>query len=235
MIVRRTESSKLLITQPDHAALAGRIMRQWTGGGLQGSPRLNEILLAIDEHDNGWREVDAAPIVDLATGQILDFVHAPDAVRQEVWPRAVSRLAETPYAAALVAQHALHIYQRYRDLPAWTSFFSRMSQLRDQHLRGVLGGQSATLLDDYFFVRLGDLASLAFCTGWSDAPSESGYSVRLDGARVIVTPDPFGGQTVAIEIIAAELPDQRFSSASEVQKAMITAPRRVLTGTVSGR
>ena len=117
MIVRVNGSSQLLITQPDHAALAALVMRQWRAGGLLQAPRLSSILLAVEQHDNGWREVDAAPLVDGGTGRVLDFIGAPDEVRRAVWPRGVDRLAATPYAAALVAQHALHIYRRYRDNP----------------------------------------------------------------------------------------------------------------------
>ena len=114
MIVRSDGTAQLLITQPDHAALAGRIMECWAADAFAAAPRRTEILLAIAEHDNGWREVDGAPLVDAATGRVLDFIHAPDAVRQGVWPRGVERLAHAPYAAALVAQHALEIYARYR-------------------------------------------------------------------------------------------------------------------------
>ena len=234
MIVRPAGSSQLLITQPDHAALAGRIMRHWTAGGLQASPRVAEILLAVDEHDNGWEEVDAAPIVDEATGRILDFVHAPDDVRQGVWPRAVDRLAATPYAAALVAQHALHIYERYRAKPDWERFFAGMESMRDRHLEAVPGAGIDALLRDYVFVRLGDLASLIFCNGWSDALSESGYTLQLKKEQVVVTPDPFGGQNFPFEVPAIELPDRPFSSASEAHRAMAAAPRGAVTGTVCG-
>jgi hypothetical protein len=53
-------------------------MRGWRDGGFTDNPRRDAILLAIAEHDNGWREVDVAPIVDEATGRIHDFVSAPD-------------------------------------------------------------------------------------------------------------------------------------------------------------
>ena len=72
----------LICTQPDHAALAQHIMQHWRADGLPESPRRAAILLAVNEHDNGWREVDAAPIVDPATGGIRDFINAPDEVRR---------------------------------------------------------------------------------------------------------------------------------------------------------
>src|SRR5918995_5056852 len=94
MIIRPHGSTRLLITQPDHAALAGRIMESWTADDFAASPRRAEILGAIAKHDDGWHDVDAAPLVDPATGNFLDFIHAPDDVRQAVWPRGVDAGAD---------------------------------------------------------------------------------------------------------------------------------------------
>ena len=102
-------------------------MRRWRADGFPDSPRRAAILLAIEEHDNGWREVDAAPVLDVTTGRILDFISAPDSVRRGVWPRGVQRLAAEPCAAALVAQHAMHVYGRYRTALEWRPFFAEMA------------------------------------------------------------------------------------------------------------
>src|SRR5215203_3779305 len=59
MIIRPHGSTQLLVTQPDHAALAGRIMERWAADDFPASPRRPEILRAIAEHDNGWLDVDA--------------------------------------------------------------------------------------------------------------------------------------------------------------------------------
>src|SRR5687768_1060872 len=113
-----------LITQPDHAHLARRIMERCVPLAVR--PRRDRILRAIGEHDNGWAEEDAAPTVNPASGDVADFVHAPLSVRHRVWPRAVARLANDPWAAALVAQHALTVYERFRMDAAWATFFAGM-------------------------------------------------------------------------------------------------------------
>jgi hypothetical protein len=236
VIVRRNGSSRLLITQPDHAALAARVMREWRADGLLGSPRRQSILLAVEEHDNGWLEVDAAPLVDAVTGRVLDFIGAPDDVRRSVWPRGVARLAASPYAAALVAQHALHIYRRYRDNPGWAPFFAGIETRRDRHLQST-----AFSLDDlfreYFFLRIGDLVSLTFCNGWTDAQlddSGSGYAIRLEGTRLTIAPDPFEGREVHLEIAARELPDGTFRSADDARDAWSKAPQVLVHGVALG-
>ena len=64
MIVRQHDSWLLLITQPDHAALAARVMQHWVADGLPTHPLRSSIFHAIAQHDNGWQEVDASPLVD---------------------------------------------------------------------------------------------------------------------------------------------------------------------------
>jgi hypothetical protein len=232
MIVRRSGDRLRLITQPDHAHLARRIMER--AAGLVGHPRRLTILHAIGEHDNGWAEPDASPTVVEATGAIADFVTAPADVRQGVWPRGLSRLASDPWAAALVAQHALTVYDRHRSDPGWTTFFDGLARARDR-LLGAGGGSPGDLAADYVFVRLGDLISLAFCTGEAGAQSFGGWTVAPAGARVHVSPDPFDGSIVPIEIVGRELPDRRYGSDGELRTALDAAPEVLIRGEVAGR
>jgi hypothetical protein len=234
MIIRRQGTTSFLITQPDHAQLAATIMERWQANGLPDSSRRAEILLAVKEHDNGWREVDAAPVVDPNSGEILDFMNLPDDERRGVWPRGVQRLAETPYSAALVAQHAVHIYRRYRDHAAWMPFFIEMESLRDDFLRQEHSATFDELLLDYRFLRIGDLASLTFCNGWSEAPEETGLAVTLDNEHLAISPDPFAGERLSIAINARRLPATRFGSGGEAAAAFSDASTVTLTGTVSG-
>lgn len=200
MIVRPGDPP-VLITQPDHAALAARIMSRWTANGLAVNPRRASIMTAIAEHDGGWAEVDGEPMIG-PEGQVLDFMTVPLDVRHGVWPRGVGRLEHEPYAAALVAHHAVHVYRRYRGDGAWSAFFAQMEGLRDRHLARS-GAAMDTLLADYLFLRLGDLISLVFCNAWQDEQKDdtgAGYTVRLAGSTVMVSPDPFGGADVPITI-----------------------------------
>jgi hypothetical protein len=233
VIIRATDGQLLLIPQPDHAALSGAVMAAWQRNRMAAGRR-DHILLATSEHDNGWREEDAIPLVDAATGRILDFIDAPVAVRQRVWPRGVGRLASTPYAAALVAQHALTVYDRYRTLPAWTSFFERMEGIRADALRQAVPLSLDNLQHDYFFVRMGDLISLTFCNGWREPQRLDDYELRWDGRRLVIKPDPFEGQEVRLSVAARPLPNQRYRSADEAGALFHSAAIVALTGVALG-
>lgn len=232
MIIRTSGDQRLFIRQPDHAHLSRRVMEACRP--LDTNPRRLRILQAIGEHDNGWTEPDAAPIVDPASGTPFDFVTAPLSVRHGVWPRGVDRLAGDPWAAALVAQHAIAVYDRFRNDPAWAEFFSRMESLRDELVRE--SGESPEILaDDYPFVRLGDMISLVFCTGWTDELRFGVWSVTGSGAHVTVSPDPFDGVTIRMEIEARALRLGRYETDDELRAEFAQAPLIVLEGSVGGR
>ncbi len=232
MIVRRVPDGLQLITQPDHAHLARRIMEHCVL--LAARPRRATILEAIAEHDNGWAEEDAAPSVDPATGHVVDFVSAPLSVRHGVWPRAIERLAHDRWAAALVAQHAITVYDRFRSDRDWTSFFATMEAARDAMLRAS-GLPVDDLAADYAFVRLADLISLTFCAGWTDAQRFGEWTVEASGTSVVVDPDPFGGTTVPIEITARALRNQPFRSNEELRDAFKDAGETTVRGEVGRR
>ena len=228
MIVRSYASSRLLITQPDHAALAGRIMDRWLTRGLPDEPRRASVLRAVAEHDVGWSDVDESPLVDPGTGQVLDFVSAPAGIRQGVWPRAVDRLSDDPTTAALVAEHAIQVYSRYHAEPAWMDFFATMAARRDE-LAGRAGLANDALRRLYFFVRAGDLISLTFCTGWLEAQVIDSHEIKLIGPNDVgVHPDPFGGVPIPFEISGRALPTRAFSSSAEAREFFLRAPVVIL-------
>jgi len=234
MIIRRLTSSLQLITQPDHAALAARIIEQWKADQFPDSPRQSSILRATEQHDNGWEEFDQALVLD-ATGQLLDFIAVSDAVKRETSSRGIDHLHADPYAAALVAQHRLHVYRRYVEDPNWRSFFEGVTAARDTYLRASGVDALDHLLSDYRFVRAGDLASLAFCNNWPDVDrGECGYAMRLDGTTLTMMPDPFAGKTIEIAIVAREIPIQPFDSLAAAQRAVSNAPIVTLVGVVRG-
>ncbi|HEY7289905.1 MAG TPA: DUF3891 family protein [Vicinamibacterales bacterium] len=229
MIVRPASGRLQLITQPDHAAAARAIMEHWPP--LQSATRRDSILLAVREHDNGWRELDEAPSVDPDRGTVFDFLTLPLEQRQGVWPRGVDRLAgHDQWAAALVAHHAVFVYHRYRGQPAWSPFFHALETRRDA-LVSACGNSTSDLISDYAFLRIGDLISLTFCTRMTDEQAFDGWTFRLDGDRVLVTPDVLNGRDISFAVVAREVADVPYRSDSEL-RAAVRAGRTVTLNAV---
>jgi hypothetical protein len=242
VIVRPVPGGVQLITQPEHARLARKIMEHHVP--LAAQARRGVILETIAQHDNGWAEEDAAPAVNPETGRIYDFVTAPLDVRHRVWPRAVRRLEANPWAAALVAQHALTIYDRFRCQAEWSAFFGEMDEARQRLVRAS-GLAPNDLAADYVFLRLGDLISLAFCTGWTDEQRLDQWTVSASGGRVVVksreahpgevsdiVPAVWVGAAIPIELKVREIRKETFRSDAELREALSHASTTTLRGGV---
>lgn len=234
VIVRARDNHLLLVTQPDHAVLAETIMGAWKADALTRAPHRAIVLYAIRRHDDGWIEEDRQPLIDEKSGRVLDFMDVPDEVRYRLWPRGVASVSAFPYAAALVAQHAIHLHERHRTSPSWQEFFVKMEQARDQHLAGSAPLDAGNLQRDYVFLRMGDLMSLIFCNGWRERHHQETYDARFDGVRLRIDPDPFGGREVPLAVPARQLPNRRFHDRRDLSAAFAAAPIVTLRGVASG-
>lgn len=179
--VSATTGGWRLVTQPDHARFAFELLRLWRGAELADHPRREDILFAAREHDNGWRELDAAPLWNAteAGGAPHDFRSMPARHRIDQWLRGSERFAaERPYAALLITLHALALNQRGEEdghadeasppLPErWDAMIDRLEEHRDALLEES-GASAAEAADDYRFVRLADTASLTGLGVWGD-------------------------------------------------------------------
>jgi hypothetical protein len=234
MIIRQVGHYLVLITQPDHARLSGEIMARWHGRGAPRPAARDVILFAAREHDNGWMEPDQDPAVDPDSGRPYDFIDAPDALKQSVWPRGLERAGvQHPYAGALIAQHALTVYRRHRDQLAWASFFETIEGFR-RRLLAAAGVDPRDLETDYQTVLLGDFVSLVFCNAWQEPLEAGGYRLRLSGRTLRLAPDPFGGSTVDLRVPARRIPARRYRSNADLRETLAAAPREIWQGTAVG-
>ena len=212
-------------------------MGAWRADGFSERPAGDLVLLATREHDNGWHEVDAAPAVNLE-GEPYDFASLPDQVKQSIWPRGVTRLSrDQPAAAALVAQHALTVLQSNRSAPRWQAFFENLQQMRDRLIAEnptPWPGANERFFADYRIVYFGDLLSLIFCNGWRDPHETSSYRIRLDGDTLLITPDPFAGERVAVRARARRIPARRYRDDLELAEALEVAASVELAGIACG-
>ncbi|MBZ0114843.1 MAG: DUF3891 family protein [Thermoanaerobaculia bacterium] len=235
MIIRCLASTQLLITQPNHAGLARRILEEWDELHFPDSPRKESILRAADHHDDGFAGIDDTLVVDDETGRLLDFIEIPDSLKRETAMGGIEGLTSDPYAAALVAQHRLHVYRRYDGIPEWNSFFTSVLEKRDQFLDAYGLASAEQMLRDYALVRAGDLASLAFCTESTEIRSDGcGYEIRLLDRTLVFDPDPFAGRTVSLAVEGREIAATTFSSAVTARQTLESAPVVSLRGLAAG-
>jgi len=184
-----------LITQPDHAHFSGELLSLWRAGGLPEHPRRDGLLFAAREHDNGWREADAAPRWDSGRGRPHDFITLPARDRAEVWERGTCRFAaERPYAALLITRHALNLFGGRRQEEEWAPLLAFLDDF-ERSLLEETGASREDLEADYPWIDLADLISLAACNGWRDPVERHGMRVEPRDGAIGLSPFPLAGAT----------------------------------------
>ncbi len=190
----------LLISQPDHAVLAAELLALWRTDGMPAHPRRGDLLFAVREHDNGWREFDSAPAVDAVSRRPIDFLTAPAPTRMEVWRRGSERhAAEHPYVAALIAEHARRLLAAQRGTEPWTDLLEWLDERQAAWLAEAAMDE-ASLHADYLWLDRVDRISLFAC-GCAGVVAPAGLSLRrlepatADPVHIEVAPLPFAGAT----------------------------------------
>lgn len=208
MIFRADGDALVAITQSDHARLAADLMALWHRGEFREHPHRDEILFAIREHDNGWREADAAPRIDPESGRPRGFFAVPPGERMEIWRRGVARHRNRPFPALLILGHARRLHAGYRGQEAWADFFAGLDTLRDE-LLAASGAEPATAELADRWVDLADSTSLAACSGRPDAFVCNDLWVRATGWDLAIEPFPLAGATW-FEVPCRRIPDRRY-------------------------
>ena len=131
MIVRHVDDRLQLITQPDHAQLRDEswsTASRWRRAHEETrfSTPLPSTITA------GPKRTPRLASIPPPARYSISSVRPPAYVRP--CGRGIARLADDPWAAALVAQHAITIYDRFRPESAWRPFFAEM-EARDRMLR----------------------------------------------------------------------------------------------------
>ena len=162
MIVAPKNGQLLVVTQSDHAHFAGELLALWHSGGMPEHPTAPRLLLfAAREHDNGWAEIDSAPMCHPETGRPRDFMTVSRETRWDIWRRGTRRYIERePYAALLIVRHAVHLHRSQRSDPAWADLFTEWHEL-EADLIEATGANEEDVARDYRWIELTDLLSLA--------------------------------------------------------------------------
>ncbi|MDH3253767.1 MAG: DUF3891 family protein [Acidobacteriota bacterium] len=193
MLVLEEDATLLLITQVDHAHLARDLLSLWIADGLPMNPRRDEILTAAAEHDNGWRELDAAPPLEPSRSWPYDFRQLPPTDRRRVWKASVKRSGVSRWSALLIQHHARSLLAEHRSDPAWKDLFVWLDERRaenEEHCSHLLPELEA----DYSFLSLSDTLSLGACGAWGSRrlPWQD-YDIAVTLGRLVFQPFPFAG------------------------------------------
>lgn len=228
MLVSRRHGQLHLVTQPDHAALAGDLVASWGNDRFAPADRPASLLLAARRHDDGWHEIDARPAVYEPEGRPAHFLEVPLPDTVASYGRGVDRIYdEDPYAGVLASRHWAGLYSsRWGiqdgppvDHPAAREVVEAQEQRADAQARLLWNGDGlrsrfeANLWHAYEVLQAVDLLSLALCLIDLDAPTGAGDpplpvpatlrgTTQQPGARLVPNVPTAGGghETLRLEL-----------------------------------
>ena len=190
------------------------------------------MLEATRQHDNGWREFDAAPRVDPHTQSPYSFETLPSEPRRSLWTRGAHRFREqTPAVALLITEHALELHREHAGDELWDDWLSGISSLRAELLDETELSENE-LADDYRYLRFADQCSLAACRQ-SPTPSVTlGTRITADDNSLFLDPLPLVGATT-FGLRCRHLPRRTYSSDLDLGTELATARWKTLRIRVS--
>ncbi|MCI0454611.1 MAG: DUF3891 family protein [Candidatus Dadabacteria bacterium] len=241
MIRRDDKRGWILINQHDHAELSGEIMRHWGNDKFTKPVPYDEVIFAIKEHDNGWKEWDSTPEVNHENQYPKNFLEMTSLEQTEIWRRCFKRHSEEhPYASALIALHFGKLNEKSLNKNSNNSYPKTFHKEVIDFLSNSLNINKSNLDLSSFpkevevnlrLVQIGDIISLALCHGWTS--NEIGYaplnydsssttlSIKSsDGINFTITPYPFSLPSVRFQIRERRLNQKRFSKDSELRQML---------------
>ncbi len=238
MIRRDNESGWVLITQHDHAGLAGEIMTHWGNDNFMRPEPYDEVLFAVKEHDSGWKEWDSEPKVDPETGYPANFTEMSFEDQADIWRRCYKPYSiDNPYASCLVAMH----FSKFNRNNLRKEPGNKIAECLDKEFKEFIAGKlsheasadnlveiPSNVIKNLTLLQIGDIISLALCHGWrsteiTEVPydyngSETALLIRSeDGFNYTVTPYPFDEPLLKFSIRGRILDKKTFSNDHELR------------------
>ena len=234
----RSPARWVLIPQMEHAHLAGRLAEHWGADGFVPLRPRDELLWAVDHHDDGWREWDRSPGVDLARGEPRAFTEMEIDDSLTIWSGSIDGAARAgTLEGYLVAGHFCALARRaaaWKNAdPAWPRAQEFIDHYTSQMHRWLEAWQDddprantaaiagAALAQLQFF----DSLSLWFCcfeaTEPDLVPTPGGPELSLAPAaenprHLRLSPWPLVVERLNLEVSGTAVPVGRYASRAEL-------------------
>lgn len=106
----------LLISQREHARLAGVIAEHWVSSPASTVAVRDIVVPTIFRHDDGWKLWEDSPDVHADTGRPLSFLETSTETSHQLWTASIDGVSDLgPLAQYMVAAHFVHLRRRSGD------------------------------------------------------------------------------------------------------------------------
>ncbi|WML26401.1 DUF3891 family protein [Neobacillus sp. OS1-33] len=167
MIIVEREHSYFMVTQNDHAKIAGDIARNCKDDYFFDLTRTQEVQLAIQEHDRGWIDLDTSPVWNDKTEKPYSFIDYPIVLKISFYKKGLNEVEKmSKYAGLLCSLHYSSFIQDPTE-PEVREFLNEEKQRQEQLLKElqIVGNEkmNETLMYHLDLLKFCDYLSLYIC------------------------------------------------------------------------
>lgn len=230
----------ILISQVEHARLAGLLAGAWGREAFPSPERRAEMVSAVEHHDDGWSDWEVTPKVDAETGRPLDFLETPLTDSLAIWRDSIEAAATKagPLAGYMVSGHFSVLLRRGSE--RWKNH-PVTAELADDFFRQQGERQTAWLAAAHVdrasaeravaWLQLFDAISLWLCCAERrasesfDTPTERSVAFRpeqVDAYDLRVSPWPFEPPRLELSVVGRAVPAVRYANPSDLATAAAT-------------
>jgi hypothetical protein len=180
MLISRRHDGLSLVSQPEHARLAGRLAEHWGNQAFAvDRPTSASLTVAAARHDDGWHALDAVPVVLDEEGRPAHFLEVPLGDTIAPYREGVDLIyQDDPYAGVLASMHWAGLYSSrwgmqgsppldhplaLEVVEAEEQRVARHSPTLWREQGGLRSSFQATLWRNYEILQALDFISLALC------------------------------------------------------------------------
>jgi Protein of unknown function (DUF3891) len=213
VLISRRRDGLQLVTQGDHAHLAGRMAGAWGNARFAVGPAPESLAIAATRHDDGWAALDGAPYLNAQAGRPAHFLEVPLEVTVGPYGEGVERIyAQDVRAGVLASMHRAGLWASrwgVQDSPPLAhplalAVVAEEDRRVADHSRelwqahgGLRSAFEAALWRDYEVLQALDLLSLALCLLDTRRPTDPGLEPPLMAITLRELDQPPGGRLVA--------------------------------------
>jgi len=242
IVIEESDGPLLLVRQPDHAAACARIAMAWRRPQMISAEMWSRLIAGVRRHDDGWITAEQQPMLDKA-GHPFDFKSIPMAMHVVVWRRSIDHIANDPYAALLIAQHARWLYTHFSSANVIEQ--QRIAQVFCDELTGRIDGyldqltsgsprertavephalEAARALLSFFdalsLVLIGSLPHFTESEVLAFADATTSLTIEVCKDSVRIHPWPFEANTWRLKTTATRLPHCTFEDSKDLARHM---------------
>jgi hypothetical protein len=240
-----------MITQNDHAAVAGFCAAHWGNDHFERPDPFLSTMRATLLHDLVWLKEESSPLFNPSTGQTPNFLAVPFDIQNDEYGSTIERInREDPYAGWLVSRHRTGIWKSRYGLLKQPHYHVRnlSADIEDlvAHAHAQQDAAAATydrqkLTINYVLLQVWDLLSLYICsnehlkeiaiepvpTSYAGEHSVSLTLVPVAPTRINVDPFPFDLPSLEVAVVYRRLAQQVFDDEAAFQRAYFEAPQEL--------